>query len=114
MFLVSDFLGGGYEKPMRVLGKQHDLIAISVSDPREVSMPDVGLIELEDAETGEMVMIDTGSAAVRRHYENLGRQRAERLERIFDSMGVDHIDVRTDHDYVRDIVRFFKARERRR
>ena len=114
VFLISDFLTSGFEKTMGVLGKRHDLIAVSVTDPREVSLPNVGLVELEDAETGELITIDTGSAGVRRQYEELGRERAARLKQLFASMAIDHIAVRTDADYVREIVRFFRARERRR
>jgi len=114
VFLISDFLGEGFEKPMRILAKRHDLIAVSITDPREVAMPNVGIVELEDAETGEIVTIDTASAAVRRQYEQLGQDRAARLKDIFTSMGVDHIGVRTDRDYVRELVRFFRIRERRR
>ena len=113
VFLVSDFLGEGYEKPMRIVGKRHDLIAVSITDPREIRMPNVGLLELEDAETGECVVVDTGSAGVRRRYEELGSVRGARLRDLFRSMGVDQIDVLTDEDYVRKLVRFFRARERR-
>jgi uncharacterized protein (DUF58 family) len=114
VFLVSDFQGEGYEKPLRVLGKRHDLIALSITDPREKAMPDVGLIELEDAETGEVVLIDTGSPALRRRYEALGRERADRLRESFRAMGVDHAEVTTGRDYVRDLIGFFRTRERRR
>jgi len=114
VFLISDFLGSDFEKPMRILGKRHDLIAVSVTDPREVRMPPVGLLAREDAETGELVVIDTGSAAVRKQYEALGRDRTGRLRDLFTSMGVDHIEMFTDRDHARDLVRFFRARERRR
>ena len=113
VFLISDFLGEGFEKQMRVLAKRHDLIAVSVTDPREVVMPNVGLIQLEDAETGEMVLIDTGSAAFRKQYEGLGSERQDRLRRSFRAMDVDHIEIYTGKDYVVDLVRFFRTRERR-
>jgi uncharacterized protein (DUF58 family) len=113
LFLVSDFLQEGYENKIRVLAKKHDLIAVSITDPREVSMPDCGLVELEDAETGEMLLIDTGSGAFRKQYEMLGIQRLDKLRKLFRSMDVDHIEVMTDRDYLHDLIRFFKARERR-
>ena len=113
VFLISDFLGQGFEKQMRVLGKRHDLIAVSITDPREVKMPSLGLIQLEDAETGELVLIDTGSAAFRKQYETLGRAQQGRLRELFRSMDVDHIEIFTDRDYVFDLVKFFKTRERR-
>jgi uncharacterized protein (DUF58 family) len=113
VFLISDFLGEGFERQMRVLAKRHDLIAVSVTDPREVMMPNVGLIQLEDAETGEEVLIDTGSAAFRKQYEGLGSERQDRLRRSFRAMDVDHIEIYTGKDYVVDLVRFFRTRERR-
>jgi len=113
VFLVSDFLGRDFEKPMRVLARRHDLISVSVTDPREVAMPNMGLLELEDAETGEIVLIDTGSAAVRSSYKSLGHARCAGLQELFRSMSVDQIEVFTDRDYVRTLVAFFRGRERR-
>ncbi len=113
VFLVSDFIGTGYEQPMRMLGKRHDLIAVSISDPREYRLPNAGLMEWEDAETGQRVLIDTSSPAVRKRYEQLGHERAQRLRDMFTSMGVDHIDIRTDRDHVKDVLLFFRGRERR-
>ncbi len=113
VFLISDFLGTGYERQMRILGKRHDLIAVSITDPREIKMPNVGLVQLEDAETGEIVVIDTGSAPVRKRYEALGNGRKARLDEMFRSMDVDHVEVNTARDYVFDLVKFFRTRERR-
>lgn len=113
VFLISDFLGEGFDNQIRVLGKRHDLIAVSITDPREIKMPNVGLIELEDAETGETIIIDTGSRTVRKEYEKLGRGRLLRLRELFKSMDVDHIEIQTGRDYVFDLVKFFKIRERR-
>lgn len=113
VFLVSDFQGEEYERPMRVLSKKHDLIAVSVADPREMRMPNVGLIELEDAETGELVLLDTGSGAVRKAYEQRGSERSAAMRSLFASMDVEQIEVETGRDYVRDLVKFFRSRERR-
>ena len=114
VFLVSDFLGEqDYERQMRVLSRRHDLIAVSVADPREMRMPNVGLVELEDAETGERVLIDTGSLAVRKRYESLGTERQIQLRDLCRSVGVDQVEVLTNEDYVRTLVRFFRTRERR-
>jgi uncharacterized protein (DUF58 family) len=113
VFLVSDFQAEGFEKPMRVLAKRHDLIAVTVVDPREIRLPSVGLIELEDAETGELVLVDTSSVVVRKRYERLGRERADRYRELFASMGVDQIDVMTGKDYIPKLVHFFRIRERR-
>lgn len=113
VFLVSDFLAEGFEKPMRIIGSKHDLIAATIVDPREVSLPDVGLIELEDAETGETVLLDTSSSSVRRNYERLGKEQSKKFGDLFASMGVDQIEIRTDRDYVPELVKFFRIRERR-
>jgi len=114
VFLISDFQSEGFENQLRILGKRHDLIAVSITDPREISMPDIGLIQLEDAETGEMITIDTGSRSFRNRYNELGNSRMEELKKLFRSMDIDHIDIRTGEDYVFNLVRFFRNRERRR
>ncbi|MBN2735836.1 MAG: DUF58 domain-containing protein [Spirochaetales bacterium] len=113
VFLVSDFMEKGYEKKLRVMSRRHDLIAVSVTDQREVEMPPCGLIALEDAETGELVMIDTGSMKTRKNYNMQGAQRLADLKQNFRSMGVDQIDVRTQEDYMKTIARFFVEREKR-
>lgn len=113
VFLVSDFLETGYERALRTLGKRHDVIAVSLSDPLELAMPDVGMVALEDAETGAWVQMDTGSAAVRQRYEALGNRRRAELRERFRSLKIDHLDIVTNRDYVRDLVTFFRARERR-
>jgi hypothetical protein len=76
-------------------------------------MPNVGLVHLEDAETGAPILIDTGSARFRKQYEKLGNIRQGRLRELFRSMDVDHIEILTGKDYVFDLVKFFKTRERR-
>ena len=112
-FLISDFMESDFEKPLRIMSKRHDVIAVSIDDPREIRLPNVGLIELEDAETGEIVAIDTGSQSVRTDYEKLGASRRGQLSELFRSLDVDQIEIQTDRDYVRDLVRFFRTRERR-
>ena len=113
VFLISDFFDEGFERQMRVLSRRHDLIAMSLADPRELALPDVGLLELEDAETGASHLIDTGSAAVRTRFELAAAGRLAALQKTCDSMGVDHIQVRTGDDYVKDLVRFFRKREKK-
>jgi uncharacterized protein (DUF58 family) len=113
VFLISDFDCEGFEKPLRALGRRHDLIALSITDPREMALPDVGLVELEDAETGECVLVDTSNAAVRSRYAEMGSARLHDLNGIFRSINIDHAEIVTDRDYVKDLVRFFRRRERR-
>jgi uncharacterized protein (DUF58 family) len=110
VFLVSDFLDRDFERPLKVLARKHDLIAVTVSDPREIALPDVGLIEIQDAETGETVVIDTGSKTVRRRFSRLAGEKQQRLADLFRSTGIDHIPLFTDRDYVLDLVKFFRKR----
>ena len=110
VFLVSDFLDHNFEKPLKVLARKHDLIAVTVSDPRELTLPDIGLLETQDAETGETAIIDTGSKTVRSRYKHLAEERNRKLSDLFQSTGVDHIKLFTDRDYLLDLVKFFRKR----
>lgn len=110
VFMVSDFQGEEYVRPMRVLARKHDLIAVSVGDKREQEMPDVGLIELEDAETGEVVLIDTGSSRIRGSYGGLGEEDRRQLKSQFRGMNVDMIELLTGEDYAKKLVQFFRRR----
>ena len=113
VFLVSDFLESSFERSLRAVGKCHDLTAISIFDPVELEMPNVGLVELEDAETSEVIQIDTSSAAFRKRYQRLGFDRSGKLRDLFRSMDVDQIEILTGRDYVRDLVKFFRTREKK-
>lgn len=113
-FLVSDFIDQDFFSPMRIIARRHDLIAVSITDPRERELPAAGLIELEDAETGERLLIDSSSPEVRRAFAASAARRLSELAGQFAAMGVDHIPLQTSEDYVFDLVRFFRMRERRR
>jgi uncharacterized protein (DUF58 family) len=113
-FLVSDFIDQDFFSPMHIIARRHDLIAVSITDPREQELPNAGLIELEDAETGKRLMIDSSSPEVRRAFAASAARRLNDLAGQFAAMGVDHIPLQTTHDYVLDLVRFFRMRERRR
>lgn len=114
VFLISDFQDTGYEQQLRLIGKRHSLIAMTLQDRRETALPNVGLIELQDAETGESVIVDTRSAAARQLYAEL-KQRAEVERRhMFRASQVDNIDIRTDEPYVKPLLRFFRQRGARR
>jgi len=113
VFLVSDFQTGGFDRALAVANRRYDLIAIEVSDPRERELPRVGLVELEDAETGERVVVDTGDRRfVERFAQEIEKTRAER-ESTFRRLGVDRIAVSTDKPYVEPLERFFRMRARR-
>jgi uncharacterized protein (DUF58 family) len=114
VFLISDFQADEFEKTLQVLGRRHDLVAVSISDSRESRLPDVGLLELEDAETGEIVLIDTRSHEVQKRYESLSLKRAGELAQMLRSMRIDQISIETGKPYIRDMMAFFRNRERRR
>jgi uncharacterized protein (DUF58 family) len=112
VFLVSDFCSPPFETPLRVTAQRHDFVAVRVTDPREERFPDAGLIELEDPETGDLVLADTGSAAFRAAFERLSLERRSSQDAFFKSNGVDRIDISAGGDYVDPLVRFFRTRER--
>ncbi len=113
-FILSDFLDVEFEDRLRLAARRHDLTAVTVADPRETDLPRIGLIELQDAETGESMLLDTSAPGVVDELGALGsRARSERSE-LFRSTGVGEIQVSTNEPYVDAIVRFFKARERAR
>jgi len=112
-FLISDFIAGDYERPLKVAARRHDLIPLSVVDPREEEMSDVGIALMEDLETGAELEVDTSDPRVRRAFAHaVARQRAER-EQLFQRLRMDEVTVRTDSDYVRPIAELFRRRRRR-
>ncbi len=121
VFLISDFQSPGdperarteLRRAMRQTNRRHDLVAVQIEDPRERALPDLGVLALEDAETGEIVALDTGSAAVRRRFNEASRERAARLVTDLRSEGVDTLQLSTDAPYMPALQRFFKNRERR-
>jgi len=113
-FLMSDFIAEDYQRALTLAAKGHDLIGVTVTDPRELEMPKIGFLQLEDAETGEIVAVDTRDPSVRRQFGGLSVEAVRERERIFRTSGVDAIDVRTDRPYVEPLRRFFRMREGRR
>jgi uncharacterized protein (DUF58 family) len=113
-FLVSDFLASGYEKPLRITKQRHDIIPISIVDEREMRLPRLGLIMLQDLETGEHILVDTASASVRRRYQQRRAAAVAQRQQLFRGLGLDTIELRTDEPYVGPLMRFFRQRERRR
>lgn len=112
-FLVSDFLSDGFAKSLRIANKKHDIIAITITDPRELKLPRAGFIELEDAETGEIVLVDTNNKKTRDAFKKLNTKRVEDRKNLFRSMAVDEITIMTNQPYVEPIMKFFRLRERR-
>ncbi|HRZ86981.1 MAG TPA: DUF58 domain-containing protein [bacterium] len=112
-FLASDFMASGYEKALSIAHRRHDVVALRIADPRESDLPPVGFIELEDEETGDVILIDTGDAAVRAGFSSVTRQDKERREDFFKSIGLDFVTLQTDKPYIEPLMRFFRMRERR-
>ena len=113
VFLVSDFLQEGLERPLKLLAQRHDLVAVTVEDPAEAELPDVGLARFVDPETRETVDVDTSDPAVRTAFAAaVDDERASR-RRLFRRLAIDEIPVRTDQPVVEPLLRFFRTRETR-
>ena len=113
-FVISDFYAKDFKKPLSIANKRHDVVALSITDPRELDLPDIGIINLEDAETGESSLVDTSSRAVRKAYRADSLKMSGERARLFRSIDVDHIDIRTDVPYLQSLYTFFRMRERRK
>lgn len=112
-FLLSDFFDDGYERSLSVVAARHDLVPIILADPRDEELTDVGLAAFEDLETGEDVLVDTSSPAVREAYADYMRKAREKHLRLFKKFGLDHCVVRTDRPYIRPLRDLFARRARR-
>ena len=98
---------------MRATARHHDMVCVPVSDPAERSLPDVGLVELEDPETGELALVDTSSAKVRRAFAERAEAEAEELKRFFLKTGIDTLSISTDRPYIDAVRSLFKRRARK-
>ena len=122
VFLISDFetsqdpqvARAAMRRAMRQTNRRHDLIAVHIEDPREKELPNVGIVALEDAETGEIIELDTGRAAVRQRFKEQAGERSRQLVTDFRSEGIDTLQLQTDASYMPALQRFFKTRVRRR
>ncbi|HQP10462.1 MAG TPA: DUF58 domain-containing protein [Candidatus Omnitrophota bacterium] len=116
VFLISDFFVSAEEalkKSLAIANKRHDVIAVTLNDPRETHLPECGILTLEDAETGKTVLIDTKDARLRQDYLQYNTDRIKKRERLFRSVGADYIDISTDVPYTDAIVKFFLKRRRK-
>jgi uncharacterized protein (DUF58 family) len=114
VFLISDFLDADYERPLHVTARRHDLIPMTVVDPAEEALPDLGLLLIEDAETGEVSVLDTGSASVRAGYADEQKRRSAAREQDLKRYGVAPIRVPTDaRDYAGPLLNYFRIRAKR-
>ena len=116
VFLVSDFLqpSADYERLLRATSRHHDMVCVPVSDPAEAELPDVGLVELEDPETGCLELVDTSDASVRRAFAARAAEEREEQTRFFRRSGIDTLAVATDRPYIDGVRALFKRRARKR
>ncbi|MDP4281284.1 MAG: DUF58 domain-containing protein [Bacteroidota bacterium] len=113
-FIISDFLDEGFEDAIKIANKKHDLIALQVYDPRETELPPVGLLRARNAETGKQIWVDTSDPKLRKDYAEWNRKQEKYLNDIFLKCGMDFVKIRTDEDYVKQLIKLFKKRESRR
>ena len=112
-FLISDYQTTNYETNVKLASQKHDLIAISISDPRERDLPKIGLINLRDSESGETLLIDTDNREMTKLLTSYEREKRGKFKKLFRSIGVDTIEIDTDGSLVEPIIRYFKIREKR-
>jgi uncharacterized protein (DUF58 family) len=114
VFVVSDFISEpGWEKPLAMLAQKHEVVAVRLFDPLESNLPDLGLITMRDAESGEQLLVDTSSAKFRQRFASIAAQREAELRQSLSSLGVDTLELSTDDDLVQSILRFTDMRKRR-
>ncbi len=118
VFFISDFLGSKFEPekiriPLGVAAKKHDFVVIKITDPKEEKIPNLGIVEFEDLETGELITINTTDSKLVEHYKKYSYEKTMEQERLFKSMGIDHIDLKTSEDFTPKLHKFFEERARR-
>ena len=114
VFVISDFIDAGYEQPLRSLARRHDVIAVTLVDPIDLELPNLGLVEAEDAEGGDRLLVDTGDPALRARYRAVAAERARGRRATLTTAGVDEVVVPLDGDLVQPLVAYFRARAARR
>jgi len=113
-FLVSDFLGVlNYKKALQIANKRHDIVAIKINDPREKEFVPVGIVYLEDAETGERILVDTRDIKARNDFSMFAGRQDEELLSMFRKIGMDCIQLNTAEPYIKTLMKFFRMRERK-
>ena len=113
-FILSDFMSKEFDRPLKIASKKHDLVALRIHDTREDTLPNVGLVPMQDAETEKMIFVDTSSKKVRDNLAKNRVQATEKLRKLLPASGVDLIDITTGTDYVKPLINFFKTRGSRR
>ena len=112
VLMLSDFMDSNYETSLRAIARRHDTIAVHMVDPVEMDLPDVGLLEVTDAETGHQILVDTGSDEVRNLYVSQALERERTVEMMFRRLRIDRVPIHTDEGYVDPLIRFFRRRNK--
>ena len=114
VFLISDFFDRGYEQSLRTLARRHDVVALTLIDPLDLQLPDLGLLEVEDAEHGDRLLVDSSDPGVRQRYAQAARERAEARRAALISSAIDEVEIRIDEGYMEPLVTYFRRRAARR
>jgi len=112
VMMLSDFMDSNFETSLRAIARRHDTIAVHIVDPVEMDLPDVGLLEVTDAETGHQILVDTGSEDVRNLYVSQAIERERTVEMMFRRLRIDRVPIHTDEGYVDPLIRFFRRRNK--
>ncbi|QDE92262.1 hypothetical protein BHS06_26630 [Myxococcus xanthus] len=112
-FLISDFQAHDYEKPLRLVGRKHDLVPVVVADPLEEAFPRLGLVDMEDPETGERFVVDTSDPRVRGRFARAMQAARDERRKLFKKLELDHVELRAGDDHGKALANFFRARARR-
>ena len=113
-FLLSDFTSAPFSKPLKIASKKHDIVGVRIHDKRESEMPNIGLVPMQDMETDKLVYVDTSDKEIRLNYSKTRSQKIKELNKIFETNGVDLVQISTGEDYVKPLVNFFKRRGKRK
>ncbi len=111
VFLVSDFDDSDFMKPLKILNKKHDVVAIQTYDQREMTLPDAGLIKLKDAETDQEIWVDTTNRKFRENYHNHMQEKFEKFQAEIKRVNLDHVLINVSESYIEPLIKFFKRRE---
>ena len=109
-FVISDFIARDYERAVRAAHQRHEIIPVCIHDPRELELPEAGLVAMRDLETGTEILIDTSDPRLRQRYRERAMAEQARRSQIFGSLGLDGVDVRTDEPWIRPLMQFFRRR----
>lgn len=112
-FILSDFYDTGYEDALKIASKKHDIVSIRITDDREKELPDLGMVKIYDPETQQTLWVDTSSKEVRNNFADSYNQHSNYVSEVFRKYGIDNVEISTGQDYVKQLMRLFKQRERK-